>query len=857
MISPLRRLPAIGWPPFWSSRLFALGLSVGLVLLALIPVTIAQSTRRAPGLSAVQQLTRALNEGRYDEVAGLAERFDRQDPTIAALVARAAIARGRYQDAETALRPIAQRAPTSDAALELGLLLKMLGRQEATAMLTRVASVAEVANDGSDLSRGARALRALGRFQEANAAYRDAASAAPRDPAINTGWGELFLEKYNKPEAMRSFQAALKEDARWEPAMLGSARALADDNPPQAVAIAKRALEINPSSVAAHVFLAQQAGDSGDRDSGRKSLEKALNVNPSSLEAHALLAGFAYVEDKQPEFEAEVARTLAIAPNYGEVYRVAGEMAAHNYRFDEAVVLVKRALALDGQNPRSLADLGVHLLRTGDEPAARAALDASFKLDPFDVVTYNLLQMMDTLDKFVTVREGDLIFRMHKDEAPVLQDYAVSMAQQAMSTLSRRYQFTPRGPILIEIFPKHDDFAVRNVGLPGMIGALGACFGRVVTMDSPRARPPGEFQWEATLWHELAHVVTLQMSNQRVPRWLTEGISVYEEKLERPDWARGMDMGFAGMLNRGETLKLRDLNAAFTDPKTISLAYYQASLLVEHIVTSYGDAGLHKLLRAYGQGLDTDRALKSALNTDLDEMQAGFDQTLDRLFGKLRAALKIPDEKVDLPKMPLDQVRAYADQHQGSYPVQLVYATALRKAGQDDEALAVLERAAALAPMATGDDSPNAQIAEIALQKKDTARAIAALQALMVWDFDNIELARQLVRLMRESGVTDPARLQPVYQRIVAVDPFDADAHTALGRIAMQRDRPEVAVREFKAVVALGPVDQAAAHTDLAESYLRSGKRVEARRQTLAALEIAPSYERAQDLLLKLAEARP
>ena len=110
-----------------------------------------------------------------------------------------------------------------------------------------------------------------------------------------------------------------------------------------------------------------------------------------------------------------------------------------------------------------------------------------------------------------------------------------------------------------------------------MIGALGACFGRVVTMDSPRARPPGEFQWEATLWHELAHVITLQMSNQRVPRWLTEGISVYEEKRARPEWGREMDVAFAARSTRGETMKLRDLNAAFNDPKLISLAYFQAS----------------------------------------------------------------------------------------------------------------------------------------------------------------------------------------------------------------------------------------------------------------------------------------
>jgi tetratricopeptide (TPR) repeat protein len=855
MMRRRRPFPAVGWPTLRLPRgLYAISLTAALVLIALISVAVAQS-RRTP--SPLQLVNRALMEGRYDEVPALLEKLDAQDPMVAALAARAAIARGKYPQAEASLRPVAQRAPTSDAALELGLLLKMLGRSDATAVLTRVASIADVATDAPDLARAARALRALGRFQEANAAYRDAVSAAPRDPAINTAWGELFLEKYNKTEAVKSFQAALRDDAKWEPALLGSARALADDDPPQSIAIARRALEVNPSDVAAHVFLAQQAVDAGQRDEARKSLQKALEVNPSSLDAHALVAAMAYVEDRQAEFESEVARALAISPTYGEAYRLAAELASHNFRYDEAVVLVRRALAVDPRNPHILADLGIHLLRTGDEPGARTALDESFKLDPFDVVTYNLLQMMDTLDKFVTVRDGDLVIRMHKDESPVLQDYAVSLARQALGTLAKRYEFTPRGPILIEIFPKHDDFAVRNAGLPGMIGALGACFGRVVTMDSPRALPPGQFQWEATLWHELAHVVTMQMSNYRVPRWLTEGISVYEEKLARPEWARGMDMQFASMLNHGESLKLKDLNAAFTDPRKISLAYYQASLLVEHLVTTFGDEGLHKLLRAYGQGLDTDAALKSAMNTDLESLQGGFDQTLDRMFGKLRVALQLPGEGDALTKMPLETLRAYAAAHEGSYPAQMVLGAALRKANQVDDAVAAFERAAALVPIATGDDSPNAQLAEIALQRKDNARAIAAWQALLTWDFDNVELARKLAALMRESGVTELPKLQPVFQRIVAIDPFDADAHASLGRLSMQANQPETAVREFKAVVALGPVDQAAAYTDLAESYFKSGKRADARKQTLAALEIAPSYERAQDLLLKLSETRP
>jgi tetratricopeptide (TPR) repeat protein len=373
-------------------------------------------------------------------------------------------------------------------------------------------------------------------------------------------------------------------------------------------------------------------------------------------------------------------------------------------------------------------------------------------------------------------------------------------------------------------------------------------------MDSPKARPPGEFQWEATLWHELGHVITLQMSNQRVPRWLTEGISVYEEKRARPDWGREMDVAFAGMLNRGETLKLRDLNAAFQNPKTISLAYFQASLLVEHLMTAYGQAGLNKLLRTYGQGLDTDAALEAALNTDLDQLQVGFDETVEGMFGSLRRAMAMPAGVEDLMRTPTSELRMLAAANPRSYPVQAALGRALRKDGQVDEAMQAFERAAALVPVAGGKDSPHDQMAAMALEKKDRARAIAELTALVAVDFNNVEAARLLAQLMRQDNVEDPATLRPVYQRITAIDPFDADAHAMLGRFALEDNAADAASREFRTVLALAPVDRAAALTDLAESYFKGGKRADAKKQTLAALEIAPGYERAQGLLLKLVD---
>ncbi|MGB7220152.1 MAG: tetratricopeptide repeat protein [Vicinamibacterales bacterium] len=819
----------------------------------LLGIPIVSATAQVPRAGGpLQAATRAFIEGRFDQIESLTATLDADDPSVVALKARAAIARGRYQEAEAMLRPVAQRAPASDAALELGLLQDMLGRADARPLLLRVAALGNTTSDPQELARAARALRALGQSRDANALYRTAAAAAPTDVAINAGWGELFLETYNITEALRSFQAVLQADPRWAPAFIGAARALSDDNPPQAVAMAQRALAINPSSVDAYVFLAQQAFDADHRDEARELVQKALAVNPSSLDARSILAGLAYVEDRQAEFDAEVARALAIAPTRGDVYRVAGEMTARSYRFDEAVVLTRRALALEPENPRALAALGMQLLRTGDEPGARAALDASFKIDPYDVVTFNLLGMLDTLDKFETVTDGDLIFRMSKAEAPLMREFAVPLAHQALDTLGKRYAFTPKGPILIEIFSKHDDFAVRTLGLPGMIGALGACFGRVVTIDSPKAQPPGTFQWESTLWHELAHVITLQMSNQRLPRWLSEGISVFEEGRGKPEWARQQDMEFASLLAQGETLKLGDLNAAFTDPQKISIAYFQASLLVEQLVAVYGDAGLQRFVRSFAQGLDTDAALKMVFNTSFEELQPGFDQLVSRKFDGLKRAMATRPEDATVLQLPLPALKLYAADRAESYTVQMALGSALRRAQQTDEAMAAFEKAAALVPIAHGDDSPHAQMAAIAIEKNDRTRAIAELTSLVAVDFDNVAAARLLGRLLKEAGVTDPARLRPVYQRIASVDPFDADAHSMLGRLAMQRNEPSVASREFRAVVALGPVDRAVALTDLAESYFKDGKAAEAKKQTLAALEIAPSYERAQTLLLSL-----
>ena len=117
-----------------------------------------------------------------------------------------------------------------------------------------------------------------------------------------------------------------------------------------------------------------------------------------------------------------------------------------------------------------------------------------------------------------------------------------------------------------------------------------------------------------------------------------------------------------------------------------------------------------------------------------------------------------------------------------------------------------------------------------------------------------MQLDRQSYADMYGPTTGDRVRLGDT-ELIIEVDPFDSIPHQALGRLAMARDDHVVAAREFEVTLAIGPLDRVAAHVDLAESHLAGDRLDEAKRAVIAALEIAPTYERAQELLLRIVGA--
>jgi tetratricopeptide (TPR) repeat protein len=139
-------------------------------------------------------------------------------------------------------------------------------------------------------------------------------------------------------------------------------------------------------------------------------------------------------------------------------------------------------------------------------------------------------------------------------------------------------------------------------------------------------------------------------------------------------------------------------------------------------------------------------------------------------------------------------------------------------------------------------------MATLADKLGDKARAIKEYQLLLDADHTNVQAARQLQGMAQAAN--DEAAQAFALTRIVALDPFDTSAHTGWGHLSLKRKDTATAIREFRAALATGTPDKAAAHCDLGESYLLAGQKPEAKKEALAAMEIAPNYERAQELLL-------
>jgi tetratricopeptide (TPR) repeat protein len=863
---------------FASSIPFALSVSVSLGIAscteAQVTVAAADSSFRAgrydeaierfkrltaePGATAAAQrgLVRALMEvGKYGEAEEAARRAvsGAGGVQVQNVLGEVLVERGKREDArrafEAAIAGNASDKLTADLNLAV-LLFESGARADAMARFkTFIRAYNERSNlSAQDLTAVGTAVRHLGiddpqLFKDALRAYDDAIAADPGDLEPRILIGELLLEKYNGKDAQAAFQDVLRLNPKHPRGLLGMARSLEFDGSAKATELARASLEVNSNLVGARVLLSRQLLGSEEFEAAASEAEKALEVNPSSLEALSALAAVRSLEDDSRAFDSLKARVLSLNPMYADFYNNAAEMSVQHRLYTRAVDLTKEAIQIDPKSWRAYGILGINQMRAGDIEVARQNLETSFKGDPYNVWNKNTLDLLDTFSRYTVTKSPRFEMMLNNSEATVLAPYFTELADDAYAKLSQRYGWKPERPVRVEVYPSHADFSVRTLGLPGL-GALGVAFGKLISMDSPSAREKGEFNWGSTLWHELAHVFQLGLGGQRLPRWFAEGLAVYEERRARAGWGADVSLGFLSAYRQGKLLSLRNINSGFVRPaypEQVQFSYYQASLVMELIERDHGFPKLLEMIREYAKGKNTTQVFQTVLNTDVDAFNRKFD-------AYMRERFKVPLASIDA--LVGEGARAGATDAPGDFIAQLAHGQRLVEEGRDADAVAYFERAKALFPEYGAPDSPYWHLAMIFKKRGDTQRAIAELSRLTLLAETNYDALLELATLQETAG--DAAGAASSLDRALYIYPFDPAVHVRLADLFSKNAQHVQAVRERAAVVALNPVDRAEALYQLAHAYSRAGDRAAARREVLRALEVAPSFEKAQELLLEV-----
>ena len=778
-----------------SKRTFARGgfqfpaLTAALLLVAVACTTSdranAQSTlatRRAPDIT--QHIINLADSGKLDE----AERVARGSgtPTLA-MLGEILVLRGKLVGADSAYRASisAQASGMRTAQVALAELAARRGdRADALRRAREVTSAYEAGSgrwSANDFVAAGRAYVLLGitdkqAVRNALSAFDKAVAADPDNLEGRIRAGDLFLDKYNGPDAKASYEEVLKlmpENAR---ALLGLARVAEFAGSKDAITLTRRSIAANPTFTSAFLLLARSQLEAEAYDSARIETKRALAVDSSSTTAWALLGANAYLTGDSTEYR--VARSAAekLNPKPSEFYAELAEAAVRQRRYADGVRLANQALALDSLSTRALGLVGTNELREAHIDEGRATLERAFAIDPFNLWHKNTLDLLDQLRTFKTTTRGHFSIVAPPNESDLLTLYLLPLLEEAYDSLSTHYNYKPTGPIRLEIYRQHADFSVRTVGLTGL-GALGVSFGPVLAMDAPSARARGDFNWGATAWHELAHTFTLGVSDSRVPRWFTEGLSVAEERRGRSTWGFDETVEFFNAYANGKLRPVSSLNEGFVRPRFEAetvLSYDLASLVCEMIIEQRGQSAINAMLKGYRDGLETPEVFVKVLKTTPVEFDKQFDAYMQKRFA--------------IPLASVVSKGAAAS----AFTTAMQTAVAMAQRNQPDSAATLYLKARAMFPSYAGPNGPNWALANIEIHRGNLKAALPLLADITsrnatAWDANALEVETR-------AKLADTTGMKRAMERMIWISPYDVNLHARFAEVS-------TATHDFKRAV--------------------------------------------------------
>jgi len=662
--------------------------------------------------------------------------------------------------------------------------------------------------------------------------------------------GDLALAKQDYKLAANQYRDALKRFGKDPDVHFGLARAFYQSDRNQMIQSLDAALYINSNHVPSLLLLAEHQIDCEDYDGAGELLDRAIAVNPWHPDLWAYRAVLAHQANDLKASAKHREKALKYWPNNPRVDYLIGRKLAQKYRFAEGAAFQRRALKFDPKYLPAKIQLAQDLLRLGDEQEGWKLADEVHTGDAYNIEAYNLSNLHDHMSKFTTLDSDGFVVRMDKREADIYGDMVIDLLREAKTSLCEKYGAQLDKPVVVELFPEQKDFAVRTFGMPGGDGFLGVCFGNVITANSPKAQRPTNFK--ALLWHEFCHVVTLNLTNNKMPRWLSEGMSVYEELQRDPTWGQRMNPEYRGMILAGKLTPISKLSAAFLSPPTpndLQFAYYESALAVEFLIERYGLESIRAILADLAEGEQINDAISKHAGP-IKDIEKQFET-----FARKRAENLAPEVDFEPPDKeqldPADKVALaeWLEEHPNNFWALTLYAKIMLANSQWAEAKKPLETLIALYPQYTGDDNGYRLLSEAHRQLGETEQERDVLGKLAMMSSDASYAYGRLIEIaMAEEDWQSVARYG---EKSLAVYPMLAQLHWQLGRAGEELGRDEQAVESYRRLLLLDPADPADVNYRLGR-LLQDKDPAGAKRHVLLALAEAPRFRQAHRLLLKI-----
>ncbi len=695
---------------------------------------------------------------------------------------------------------------------------------------------------------------------------------------------ELALQKEDATVALQALQKAEQLEPRDPHVFYLTALAWSNSDSQRASEALKRALQLNSKHVQSLLLAVENRIDAEDYSSALKLLDEVEKINPRQPSMWALRAVIYHLRGEFEEEESARKQALATWSLNPEVDHLIGRKLSQNYRFRESVAHQRFALEMDPAYTPARSQLAQDLLRLGETDEGWKLVNEVRKADSYNITVFNLKQLEETLKKFTTLEAPGFVVRMESKEAALYGEQVLKLLADARITLVTKYQAKLEEPIYVEIFPRQADFAIRTFGMPGGEGFLGVCFGRLITANSPAALGASPSNWQSVLWHEYCHVVTLQKSRNRMPRWLSEGISVYEETLKKKAWGMPMDATYRLMILGGEVpnatntaernesepslfapqvpekknqpslLKpLSQMSAAFQDAKSpleVQFAYFQSSLAVEFLVERFGITALQGILDSLAQGLSAQDSL---------QRHAGTIEQLDKAFVEFarRRALQWGEqadfESRELPAANDEESWSlFLKEHPNHIAALEGRIEHLIKQQQWSSALELLERLQSLIPEDASISGVYALKARIHQAQGDVSQERMALVQLVNRNADATDALERLLDIDKQAERWSDVLLWS--EELLSVKPFIDSTYRSRAEAAQRMSQPLISASCWRAILQLDPIDPAEANLRYAEALATLGDFALAKRHALMAIEEAPRYREALMLYRQLME---